>query len=313
MAPYRSRLPQLTGDVFLTDGGLETTLIFHDGLELPDFAAFGLVATEDGRAALRHYILPYLDLARTYNVGFILDSPTWRANADWGTRLGYSAEEVDELNRMAIAQVAQLRDEYATGQTPIVINGCIGPCGDGYVPGALMTAEEAQAYHTPQITTFSQTDADMVTALTLNYVDEAIGIARAARAAAMPVVLSFTVETDGKLPTGQSLEEAIMAVDAATESAPAYYMVNCAHPTHFADVLVANAPWTQRIRGVRANASRMSHAELNESPELDEGDPATFGAEHRDLRERVKTLSIFGGCCGTDHRHVEQICKACLA
>ena len=175
-----------------------------------------------------------------------------------------------------------------------------------------MSADEAQQYHAAQINTFSQTDADMVSAFTLNYVDEAIGIVRAARAAGMPVVISFTVETDGRLPTGQTLKDAIECVDAATQSAPAYYMINCAHPTHFDDALVAGEAWTERIRGIRANASRMSHAELNESAELDAGDPVEFGHQYKALVGRFEKLNVLGGCCGTDHRHVEQICEACF-
>ena len=312
MAKYRNQLPQLSGDIFLTDGGLETTLIFHHGLDLPEFAAFGLVQDEAGRAALQNYVQPYLALARKYNVGFILDSPTWRANADWGAKLDYSTEELADMNRKAIAMLGAIRSDYETEHSPIVINGCIGPRGDGYVPTALMSADEAQEYHAAQIDTFSQTDADMVTALTLNYVDEAIGIARAAKAARMPVVIAFTVETDGRLPTGQTLKEAIEGVDAATQSTPVYYMINCAHPTHFADVLIPGESWTERIRGVRANASRMSHAELNESAELDEGDPLEFGHQHKALVSRFAQLNVLGGCCGTDHRHVEEICKACI-
>ncbi len=312
MNKYRNQLPQLSGNIFLTDGGLETTLIFHDGLDLPDFAAFGLVQDEAGRAALQNYLQPYLALARKYNVGFILDSATWRANPDWGTKLGYSAEELSEMNRRAIALVSALRGDHETEQSPMVLNGCIGPRGDGYVPSALMSADEAQEYHATQIETFSQTEADMVTALTLNYVDEAIGIARAAKAAGMPVVIAFTVETDGRLPAGQTLKQAIEAVDAATQSAPAYYMINCAHPTHFDDVLVPGETWTKRIRGIRANASRMSHVELNESAELDAGDPVEFGRQHKALVSRIEQLNVFGGCCGTDHRHVEEICTACI-
>ncbi len=312
MTKYRNQLPQLSGDVFLTDGGLETTLIFRDGLDLPHFAAFGLVQDEAGRAALQNYLLPYLAIARKYDVGFILDSATWRANADWGTKLGYSAEELADLNRKAISMLSATRSAYETDQSPMVINGVIGPRGDGYVPTALMSPDEAQRYHAAQIDTFNQTDADMVTALTMNYVDEAIGIARAAKAVRMPVVISFTVETDGRLPTGQTLQEAIEHVDAATQSTPVYYMINCAHPTHFDDALVAGAAWADRIHGIRANASSMSHAELDESAELDEGDPVEFGRQHKALVGRFARLNVLGGCCGTNHRHVEVICEACI-
>ena len=285
---------------------------FPRGLDLPDFASFTLLQDEAGRAALQHYFQPYLALARKYDVGFILDSATWRANADWGTRLGYSAEKLAEVNRKAIAFLGDIRSGYETGHSPMVINGVIGPRGDGYVPSAIMSAAEAQHYHAAQIDTFRQTDADMVTALTMNYVDEPIGIVRAAKAVGMPIVIGFTVETDGTLPTGPHPKDAIECVDAATQNAPMYYMINCAHPTHFDDVLVGGEAWTERIRGIRANASRMSHAELNESADLDEGAPVEFGRQYRALVGRLKKLNVLGGCCGTDHRHVEEICKACI-
>jgi len=312
MATYRNALPQLSRDIFLTDGGLETTLIFHDGLELPDFAAFDLLKDNDGSESLRTYFRTYAALARDYKVGLILESATWRANPDWGTKLGYSDIALADMNRKAIALLCDIRGEYENEKTKMVISGCIGPRGDGYTPTNMMSTEEAHQYHLTQIGTFSATEADMVTAITMNYVEEAIGITHAAMSVGMPVVISFTVETDGKLPTGQTLKEAIERVDEATNSTPAYYMINCAHPTHFAGVLVADAPWVARIRGIRANASTMSHAELNDSAELDEGNPVELGRQHSALLGDLKNLNVLGGCCGTDHRHVEEICKAVL-
>ena len=312
MAKYRSRLPQLSGRPFLTDGGIETTLIFHEGLELPDFAAFDLLKDEAGAAALRNYFRTYAALARKYNVGFVLESPTWRASPDWAGKLGYDLGDLAEMNRKAIALMSEIRADYQSETSPMVISGCIGPRGDGYIPTAVMSAEEAERYHRTQIDTFSQTEADMVTAITMNYVEEAIGVVRAATAAGMPVAISFTVETDGALPTGQTLKDAVEQVDAATQGAPAYYMINCAHPSHFAAILDGGETWTERIRGLRANASTMSHAELNESEQLDEGDPIELGRQHKELMGSLKNLNVLGGCCGTDHRHVEEICRACL-
>lgn len=313
MAKYRNKLPQLSHGIFLTDGGIETTLIFHEGLELPEFAAFHLLRDKDGYAALRKYFHTYAALARAYNVGFILESPTWRANSDWGAMLGYSEETLADINRKAIELLHEVRNEFENEETRMVISGCIGPRGDGYSPSNMMSAKDAQQYHTAQVATFGETDADMVTAITLNYIEEAIGITQAARSAGMPVVISFTVETDGKLPTGQTLKDAIERVDEATDNAPAYYMINCAHPTHFEGALVADEHWSRRISGLRVNASTKSHAELNDSTELDEGDPIKLGRQHRELLKRLKNLNVLGGCCGTDHRHVEEICKACLA
>ena len=312
MAHYRDTLPQLGGDLFLTDGGLETTLIFHDGWTLPDFAAFVLLKDPEGKAALRTYYRTYAELAKQFNAGLVLDTATWRASADWGARLGYRSEELAEANRHAVGLLEDIRRAYETEQTKIVINGCIGPRGDGYVPDQRMTIEQAADYHRVQIETFAQTAADMVSALTMNYAEEAIGITQAAQQAGMPVVISFTVETDGRLPTGQGLREAIEAVEQATSRYPKYYMINCAHPTHVARVLRAGERFIQRIHGLRANASRMSHAELNEAPELDIGNPAELGMQYAELKRQVRQLNVLGGCCGTDHRHIGQIAEACV-
>lgn len=260
--------------------------------------------------ALRRYFESYVHVARERGVGIVLETPTWRASADWGKRLGQSAETLDELNRRAVRMLEELRDELETEQTPIVISGNLGPRGDGYVVGDAMTVDEAAAYHAAQIGTFASTSADLVTALTMNYVEEATGIVRAAHEAGLPVVIGFTVETDGRLPSGQPLRDAIEQVDAETGGAAAYFMLNCAHPTHFYDVLEPGTEWTDRIRGLRANASRMSHAELDEAEELDDGDPEELANEYVALRERLPQLTVVGGCCGTDHRHIEAIGKA---
>ena len=313
MAKYRNRLPQLRDRLFLTDGGIETTLVFLEGHDLPHFAAFHLLRTASGERALSDYYTRYIMLATAHGAGFVLESPTWRANADWGDKLGYSAAALAEMNRKSIALMAELRNRYETATSPIVISGCIGPRGDGYDPGRVMSVEEAAAYHAGQVKAFRETEADMVTAITMTNANEAIGVVRAAAANAMPVVISFTVETDGRLPTGQSLGDAIEAVDTATAYAPAYYMINCAHPTHFEGALAADADWIERVRGIRANASTRSHAELDQAKDLDDGNPAELGRQYRDLRSKFEHFNVLGGCCGTDHRHVEQICFACTS
>jgi S-methylmethionine-dependent homocysteine/selenocysteine methylase len=311
MTTYRHHLPQLTGTVFLTDGGIETTLLFDDGLDLPDFAAFHLLADPDGTAALVRYFDRYADVARRDGVGIVLETPTWRASPDWGARLGYTVEQLADVNRRSVELVEDARRRYETPETPIVISGCVGPRGDGYSVGEQMSAEQARAYHALQIRTFADTAADLVTAITMTYPAEAIGVARAAAECGMPVVISFTVETDGTLPAGQSLAEAIGAVDSATDGYPAYYMINCAHPTHFQPVLEPGAAWTGRVRGIRANASTLSHAELDEAEELDSGDPAELAARYAELRRLHPQLVVLGGCCGTDHRHIAAISAAC--
>jgi S-methylmethionine-dependent homocysteine/selenocysteine methylase len=305
---YRDGLPQLES-LFLTDGGLETTLIFHQGLDLPEFAAFDLLKSDDGAKQLRSYFEPYLAVAREKGVGFVLDTATWRANPDWAEKLGYSMEELDEANRTAV----ELAEEIRAGEDiPVVIDGVVGPRGDGYDPDEFMSANEAEEYHSVQIGTFSRTAADMVSAITMTYPEEAIGIVRAAASVRMPVVVSFTVETDGRLPNGQPLKEAIEHVDAETDGRGAYFMINCAHPQHFADVLEDDGAWLDRIGGLRANASTKSHEELDEAEELDAGDPVQLGADYKALRPRLRSVAVLGGCCGTDHRHVGEVCNAWL-
>jgi len=309
--PATPRLPQTEGGWFLTDGGIETTLIYHDGLELPEFAAFVLLDDAEGRATLARYYRRYLDIAAgAQGAGFVLESPTWRAGFDWGRRLGYDAAAMQRLNRAGVALMHELRDAYAARiGGAIVVSGCIGPRGDGYLPGAAMSGADAMRAHLPQAEALAAAGVDMISAITMTTSGEAIGVARAAAAVGAPCVISFTVETDGRLPSGESLGEAIAATDRESGTAPAYYMVNCAHPSHFDGVFDGGA-WTRRIRGLRANASARSHAELDVMTTLDAGDPDDLGGRYRRLRAPLPNLNVLGGCCGTDHRHVAAMCAA---
>jgi homocysteine S-methyltransferase len=309
---YRDSLPQLEGNVLLTDGGMETTLLFVDGFELPCFASFPLLEREEGRAALERYFEPYLEVARRLGTGFVLEAMTWRANPTWGAQLGYSLDELAEANRRSVRFVEQIREREEAPDRPFVISAPIGPEGDAYDPEHHMTAGEAEEFHSWQISVLADTATDFVAGFTITYVEEAIGIVRAAAATGMPSVLSFTVETDGRLPSGQPLGEAIEQVDRETDGAAAYFMVNCAHPTHFLPVFEEPGPW-QRILGVRANASTKSHAQLDESEVLDDGDPADLARGYLAIGRRLPHLTVLGGCCGTDHRHVASVADAWLA
>ena len=298
----------MTTSLILTDGGLETTLVFHEGIELLHFAAFPLLDTPDGRVVLRRYFEPFLAVAREHGAAFQLDTPTWRANRDWGERLGYDRAALDRVNRDAVAFARELA--AAAPELDVRVNGVVGPRGDGYVVEERMTAAEAHAYHGDQIGSFAAAGADVVSAITMTYPDEAIGFMRAAADAGLPAIVSFTVETDGRLPDGTSLAEAIEAVDRGTDGLAEAFMLNCAHPTHFEDVVRRDGPWRDRIRGLRANASTMSHAELDAAEELDAGDPEDLAARYLALREWLPRLTTVGGCCGTDRRHVTAIAAA---
>jgi S-methylmethionine-dependent homocysteine/selenocysteine methylase len=313
MGKYRRHLPQLQDRLFVTDSGLETELVFQDGIELPCFAAYPLLSGDAGIERLRRYYAHYAELARRLGIGLVLEAPTWRASRDWGAQLGHNEAALADFNRIAIGLMLEIRAAYETAATKIVISGNIGPRGDGYRVEGRMSVEAAQAYHAAQIETFAHTDADLASAFTINYAEEAIGIARAAGRAGMPVVISFTLETDGRLPSGDTLAQAIERTDSESGARPAYYMINCAHPTHFDAVLRGAGRWRERIRGLRANASRRSHAELEASTELDAGDPQELGGQYRALRPWLPRMNVVGGCCGTDRRHVEAICAALAA
>jgi homocysteine S-methyltransferase len=308
----KTSLPQAQGGWFLTDGGIETTLIFHEGIELPEFAAFVLLDSGAGRETLRRYYRPYLEIAAgARGAGFILESPTWRAGFDWGRKLGYDERAMERFNVDGVALMHELGKEWAPRiDGPIVVSGCIGPRGDGYLPGAPMSGDDAMRCHLPQARALAFAGADMITAVTMTTSGEAIGVARAAGQVGKPCAISFTVETDGRLPSGESLRHAIELTDREAGTPPAYYMVNCAHPSHFEAVLADGGAWSRRIRGLRANASAMSHAELDAMTTLDAGDPTDLAGRYRRLRAPLPNLNVLGGCCGTDHRHVAALCAA---
>ena len=293
---------------WITDGGLETDMLFNHGVDLPSFASFTMLDDQNKRDLLRSYFADYIGLAAEAGTGFILDTCSWRANAPWMARMGYRDADIARINAEAVALARQVRDQHEANDTPIVINGVVGPAGDGYVASDLMSVEQAEAAHTPQIRAFADAGVDIVSAITMNYAEEGMGVAIAAARANLPVVVSFTVETDGKLPSGQSLADAIrttdQAVHEATNQRPIYYMINCAHPDHFSARLGGNDDWKSRIGGVRANASRLSHAELDECETLDDGDPSEFGQLYAQLSAQLPALKAIGGCCGTDSRHV---------
>lgn len=310
MSLYRKNLPQLDDAMFITDAGLETMLVFQDNYDLPEFAAYDLLRTEQGYEKLFNYYKSFIELANKHQKGIVLETPTWRASRDWGIKIGDSPEEIIRFNRESVKMVEHARNEYSVLDIPVVISGSVGPRGDGYCPDIFMSIQEAKDYHLEQINIFSETSVDMVCALTLNYTEEAVGITQAAKEANLPVCISFTVEQDGKLPSGETLEDAIKVVDKKAQGGPTYYMINCAHPEHFYDVL-EDGLWIKRLHGVRANASKCSHAELDDAEELDDGDPVELGQHIAQLRKRFPHMNVFGGCCGTDHRHVEQMLFAC--
>lgn len=299
--------------VFLTDGGLETDMIFTRGVDLPCFAAITLLQSQAGRNELEAYYDRYIRIAQEAGSGFVLESASWRASRDWAPKIGLGEDELARLNRLCVEMLHELREKRRTPDFEILVSGCIGPRGDGYIPGAIMSVAEAQAYHSWQARHLAAAEPDMISAITMNNVNEAVGICLAAKAEEVPAIVSFTVETDGRLPTGDTLRQAIETVDQETGGYPSYYMINCAHPSHFAQELANGGVWARRIGGIRANASRCSHAELDAMSELDAGNPEELATDYAGLCRTLPQLKVLGGCCGTDERHVEAIARACLA
>lgn len=294
----------------MTDGGLETDLIFNHGIDLPEFAAFDLLKDEEGKEVLRKYFVDYLEISKKQCSGFVLEAPTYRANPDWAMKIGYSLENLNDILRTAVQELEKLRNDYEDENFQVAISVCIGPRDNGYSPDNPMSTEMAEEYHSYQIKHVADTNADLVSALTINYNEEAIGIVKAAMKYSIPVVISYTVETDGKLPSGQSLEDAITSLDELTDHYVSYYMINCAHPDHFVNMLNPDSTWTKRIKGLRANASDKSHAELDESETLDVGDKEKLAIKYQELKAILPNLNVIGGCCGTDHTHMDTICEA---
>jgi S-methylmethionine-dependent homocysteine/selenocysteine methylase len=294
----------------LTDGGLETTLIFVHDLDLPYFAAFPILRHPLHQTLIDDYYRSYMNIAVENDADFILESATWRASQDWGFKLGYTKEELAEVNYKAIEQLADLREEYKDRIRDIEISGCIGPRMDGYVASEKMTVHEAKWYHLNQIRTLKNAGVDMVTFLTVNYVQEGMGAVLASMEVGIPIVLSFTVETDGKLPGGASLKEAIDEIDQTSRDYPLYYMINCAHPSHFVEALDVEGIWKERIEGLRANASCKSHEELDNSDQLDSGNSQELANWYQIVKHQLPNLRVFGGCCGTSHHHIEDMCRA---
>ncbi|MCZ4281435.1 homocysteine S-methyltransferase family protein [Kiloniella laminariae] len=313
-ARYRQKLPQLGSDLFLTDAGLETDLIFNHGIEIKGFAAHTLLPKQMGRLALTNYYRGFLSLAQVMDTGFILDGQTWKAHAHWAKDLGESLDDLGKANRESVVYIAALRDEYRDNRQPIVLNCSLGPKGDAYAPDYTISKREAEDYHSQQISWLSGTQVDMITAMTFTQAEEAIGAVRAAQKAGLPIAVSFTLETDGFLPTGQSLQDAIEQVDLETGTTAIYFQINCAHPDHFPASLMTkklkDQNWAKRIKGIRCNASRMSHAELDNCTLLDSGDPDELAKQYQAIYSRMPWLNIFGGCCGSDLRHVTEIAKA---
>ena len=296
-------LPHETAQKFLVFAATGTDLIFNRGVELPGFASFPLNEDPAARPVIVDQMRDLIKVAKQAGVGCIIDTLTWMANRDRAAPLGYDADRLAALNRDAVKMMRGLRDEYPDDDVLLAL--CIGPSRDPYARPEPMPVAAAREYHRAQIGSVSDLGVDLVNAYTFNQVEEAAGAVLAAGGYDLPIALSLVVETDGCLDNGQGLEDAIAEIDDLTDAGAAYFMINCAHPDHFSQVLTGNP----RLKGIVVNASRCSHAELDEATELDDGDPDELAAEVVRLVQAYPGLSVIGGCCGTDMRHLREMAR----
>lgn len=308
MSALKDTFPRINGDLFLTDAGIETDIMYKKGFDLPNFSLFHLLNDPEATREITRYIENLIDVAIRNKVGIILCGIHYRASRDWGDLLGYSRESLADINRKGVDLLRGLKQKYETTDSPMLVSGCIGPRGDAYQLNRSMSADEAEDYHAEQIATLREAGADLVTALTFNSTPEAIGFARAAKSIGIPCVVSFTLDRTGRLSNAQSLKDAVLETDSATNASPAYYMINCTHPVDFEPSL-ETGDWAQRLNGFRPNASTLAKGTLCQLGHLEEGDPVELGQQMRDVSRRFPHISVWGGCCGTDHVHIEEICR----
>jgi S-methylmethionine-dependent homocysteine/selenocysteine methylase len=303
----KSKLPQLNGQNMACGWGFETWLQFKDGFELRHFCAFELLNDTRGLACLTDYHRKLVEGAVEHGFGVINDGLHYRASSDWGNMIGFSREALAEINIRGIEFYKDFAREYQSDTTPMLVGGSIGPRGDAYDIGRVESAAEAEDYHSEQIITLRDAGADLVTAATFSNVEEAIGFARAAKAAHIPSVISM-VAKGGNLNDGTPLADAVTRIDAATGNAPLYYMVNCTHPTEFEPGLT-EGEWTKRLGGFLPNAVAMELLSLCSLGHLEDGDPEELGGQMAALSKRFPHVYVWGGCCGTDGRHIGQIAR----
>jgi homocysteine S-methyltransferase len=301
-------LPQQLGKLMTTAGGFETWMQYVDGFKLRHFCGFELLDDARGVSCLKDYHRKVIEAAVANGFGMINEGLHYRASRDWGELIGFSRSALEEINHRGIEFYRDFAREYSSPGTPMLVGGVIGPRGDAYNLGRLPDAAEAEDYHSEQIQTFRKAGVDHVTAMTFSSVDEAIGVARAAKSAGLPVVISFLLARGGRLKGGETLQEAIFRVDSATGNAPAYFMTNCTHPIEFEPALVPGE-WVARLGGFMPNAVAMETMDLCKLGHLEDGDPVELGAQMAALARRFPHINVWGGCCGTDGRHIGQIAR----
>jgi S-methylmethionine-dependent homocysteine/selenocysteine methylase len=304
--------PRKPGLLYLTEGGVETEIMYKWGHKLPHFAMFTLLDKPEAMADMKSMFARALEVAATQKTGLVLSSLDYRASPDWAALLGISADGLRDVHFRTVAFMKEVAAPFVEKIPDLVFSGVIGPRGDAYGKGGGITEEEAEDYHTPQLKNLRDAGADMACALTFNNIPEAVGVARAAKAVGIPLGLYFTLNSKGTLGSGPTLKEAVESVEEITQGAPSYYGLNCSHPLEFMESL-EDGDWLKRVRSIRPNAVRMEKVALCKLGHLEDGDPEELGQQMGDIRQKFPQMDILGGCCGTDERHLGEIAKNALA
>lgn len=309
MSPQAQFPNPYPGELFLTEGGTETEIMYKHGFELPEFAMFPLLENPIAVTAMRDMFRSQLDVAAEFAMSMLLTGIDYRASPDWGAKLGYSPHGLAQANIQSIEFLRELAGEY-NGQIPrTLIGGTIGPRGDAYQLNRTITAAEAEDYHSVQLATLKQAAVDFACAATFNNIPEAVGVARAAKKIGVPLIVSLTVDSSSRLKSGPTVADAIQAIDfEAADAAPISYLLNCSHPVEFEPALTAG-PWTSRLHGFRPNASKMEKLALCKLGHLEEGDPVELGRLMGGLARRYPHMNVWGGCCGTGDTHLRAIAR----
>ena len=300
--------PQEEGRFYLTEGGTETELMYKHGFELPHFAMFPLLDNPEAVSKMREMFRSYLDVAAKHEFCALMGGLDYRASPDWGELLGYSPAGLSDANLQSIEFLRDVAGEYSSDIPEILFQGLIGPRGDAYERNETITENEAEDYHAVQLETLKKADVDLALAITFNNIPESVGVARAAAEIGIPLAISLTLDSSSKLRSGPSLAEAITTIDKEPDQSPEYYLINCSHPVEY-EPAIEPGEWIERIRGVRPNASKMEKIALCKIGHLEDGDPEELGTLCGDLARRYPHMDIWGGCCGTWDKHLDEIAR----
>jgi S-methylmethionine-dependent homocysteine/selenocysteine methylase len=295
-----------TFPTILMEGAIGERLKREYGITFDNWVALaGLIYNTDSRQAMYNIFREYVTIAEKYDLPFIATTPTRRANKERVLQSGFNEKIIED-------NVCFLKQIKSTANIPMFVGGLMGCKGDAYKATEVLSEEHAQEFHSWQANLFKDSGADFLYAGIMPALSEAIGMANAMENTGLPYIISFMIRNDGKLLDGTTIHNAILNIDKATVRKPICYMTNCVHPTVLRNALTCSFNETllvkERFCGIQANTSSLSPEELDKSFDLKSSDSINLACDMMELYKYF-TPKIFGGCCGTDNTHIEEIAK----